>query len=57
MSKDALATTSTKEAADRFAVAAKRYASQATRTEKSARKTLVKLGIYTKKGNLTARYK
>jgi len=57
MSKDALATTSTKEAADRFAVAAKKYASQATRTEKSARKTLVKLGIYTKKGNLTARYK
>lgn len=57
MSKEALATTSTKEAADKFALAARKYASQATKTEKSAKKTLVKLGIYTEKGNLTARYK
>lgn len=47
----------TKQEADRFRKAADSYVARAAASKKSARKTLVALGIHTRSGRLTKRYK
>lgn len=46
----------TKEDADRFEKSASAWGKKAARTKKSARETLVSLGIVTPKGRLTKKY-
>lgn len=48
---------STKRAADKFSRDAKKYAKQATKSPAIARKALVRIGIYTRAGNLAKKYK
>lgn len=52
-----LASVTTRQDANRFRRAARLYAKDATRSKDAARRTLVRLGIYTKKGKLSQRYK
>jgi hypothetical protein len=42
---------------DRFEKAARRYVARVTKSKGAARRELVKLGIYTKSGRLSAGYK
>lgn len=54
--KTVAASVLTKEDADRFEKSATAWGKKAARTKKSARKTLVSLGIVTPKGRLTKKY-
>jgi len=57
MKKAAMESVNTNRATRRFSKAAAAYVSKATASKKSARRTLVSLGIYTPKGNLKKNYK
>ncbi len=48
---------STKRAAEKFSRDAKKFEKQATKTPATARKALIKIGIYTPNGNLAKKYK
>jgi hypothetical protein len=56
MKKKGNSSVTRKKDAARFRKAALAYAKKATESEENAQKTLVKLGIYTSKGNLTSKY-
>ncbi len=56
MKKAAMESINTNRAARRFSRAAAAYTAKATKSKKSARRTLVALGIYTEKGKLTKNY-
>ncbi len=57
MSQASVLPPSTKRAADKFSRDAKRFARKAVKSPETARKVLVKVGIYKSDGTLTKKYK